>query len=398
MARQQLPPQIKKIEVTDRKSGAKSVVRYQVTVDAGINPETGKRQQVRRRYASEKKARDALAEITQQASVGTFVPRKAVTVEELCKDWLASLHNARVTTINGYAYVLAPLRERYGHLAAQKLTRQDLDKLLIELRDGGTKTTKGRIRAAWSPRSLNAAIDAWRLVLAYGCERRELAHNAAASMKKVPRGRREMATYTPAEIQLVLRAADSDRNGHLWYLALSGLRRGEIAGLRWSDVNFDEGTITVARSRVELGGGPTTVVENEPKTLSSRRTLPLDDGLAAVLKRASARYAQERLVLGAAHADAGYVASNEAGQPYTPGCLTHMWRKLAGVAGVRPIRLHDARHSCGTALHLRGVPLAVIAKWLGHADPSITARIYAHSQDEALRDAAKTLSGVVTSS
>jgi integrase len=160
--------------------------------------------------------------------------------------------------------------------------------------------------------SLNAAIDAWRLVLAYGCDRRELAHNAAAAMKKVARDHAEMQTYTPAEIRTVLRAADKDRNGHLWYLALSGLRRGEIAGLMWSDVDFDAGTITVARSRVELGGGPTTVLENEPKTKASRRTLPLDEGLLAVLRRASARYAQEKLALGAAHADSGYVACAEA--------------------------------------------------------------------------------------
>ena len=65
---------------------------------------------------------------------------------------------------------------------------------------------------------------------------------------------------------------------------------------------------------------------------------------------------------------------------------------------MRPIRLHDARHSCGTALHLRGVPLAVIAKWLGHADASITARLYIHSQDESLKAAGQSLGGVVTSS
>jgi integrase len=93
----------------------------------------------------------------------------------------------------------------------------------------------------------------------------------------------------------------------------------------------------------------------------------------------------------------GYVACTEAGEPYTPDALTHLWRKRAKAAGVRPIRLHDARHSCGTALHLRGVPLAVIAKWLGHANPAITARIYAHSQDEALGAAAASL-GAVTSS
>jgi integrase len=74
-----------------------------------------------------------------------------------------------------------------------------------------------------------------------------------------------------------------------------------------------------------------------------------------------------------------------------------MWHKVAKAAGVREIRLHDARHSCGTAVHPRGVPLAVIAQWLGHADASVTARIYAHSQDDALRAAGATLGQVVTS-
>jgi Phage integrase family len=71
-----------------------------------------------------------------------------------------------------------------------------------------------------------------------------------------------------------------------------------------------------------------------------------------------------------------------------------MWHKLAESAGVRPIRLHGARHSCGTALHLRGVPMAVIAKWLGNADAATTARIYAHSQDDALRAAGQSLGAV----
>ena len=392
MTRQQLPPQIKKIKVAERRTG-KSVVRYQVTVDAGQNPRTGRRQQVRRRYTTEKQARDALAEITQQVSSDAFVPRKAVAVEELCNDWLAALHNARPTTINGYAYCLAPLREQHGHLAAQKLTRPDLDKLFIALRDGGTKTAKGQ-RAGHGPTLTERCNRRLAAGARLRVRRRDLARNVAGSMKKVPRPRREMQTYTPEEIRLVLRAADNDRNGHLWYLALSGLRRGEIAGAKWSDIDLDAGTITIARNRVQVGAA--TVVENEPKTQSSRRTLPLDESLVTVLKRASARYAQEKLALGAAHADSCYVACNEAGEPYTPGALTNMWHRLTKAGGVRPIRLHDARHSCGTALHLRGVPMAVIAKWLGHADASITARIYAHSQDDALRAAGVTLGQVVT--
>ena len=105
-----------------------------------------------------------------------------------------------------------------------------------------------------------------------------------------------MDTYTPDEIRRVLRAADKDRNGHLWYLALSGLRRGEIAGLRWGDVDFDAGTISVARGRVQVGAA--AVDENEPKTRASRRTLPLDEGLLSVLgapqpamRRRSSRWA-----------------------------------------------------------------------------------------------------------
>jgi hypothetical protein len=170
MTRQQLPPQIRKIEVLDRKAG-KRVVRYQLTVDAGPIQSLADGGRCGAGSTPSGRRVRKLGKITNQASKGMFVPRKAVTVEQLCKDWLASLHNARTTTINGYGYVLAPLRERHGSLPAQKLTRPDLDALLAALRDGGTTTAKGHTRKAWSARSCNAAIDAWRLVLAYGCER-----------------------------------------------------------------------------------------------------------------------------------------------------------------------------------------------------------------------------------
>ncbi len=394
MARQQLPPQIKKVDVKNRRTG-KVEVRYELVVDAGKDPLTGKRRQVRRRFKTEKEAREGLSKVSHLAVTDAFIPRKTVTVEDLCADWLASLHNARATTVNAYRFSLAPLRERHGDLPAQKLTRPQLDRLLTDLKEGGMKTAKGNPRRVWASRSLNKAVDAWRSVLDYGVERRDLSHNVAAGMKKVQRVRREMDTYTPEEIREVLKLADTDRNGHLWYLALSGLRRGEIAGLRWSDIDFDRGELTIENNRVAAGAGK--VLEHAPKTLSSRRTLPLDAGLLGVLRRASARYARERLAMGHCHVDSGYVAVSEVGEAYTPDTLTRLWRKHVERAGVRVIRLHDARHSCGTAMHLRGVPLAVIAKWLGHADASITARIYAHSQPDALRDASATLGSVVTS-
>ena len=162
MARQQLPPQIKK-----RVSARTGTVRYEVILDAGKDA-SGNRRQVRRRYKTEQDAKDALREVQSAVHTNAFVPRKDVTVEQLCDDWLESLHNARATTIRGYAYVLAPLKEKHGHVVAQRLSRQQLDRLVLDLKEGGTKTVKGNLRGVWSSRSINLAINTWRLVFAYG--------------------------------------------------------------------------------------------------------------------------------------------------------------------------------------------------------------------------------------
>ena len=79
-----------------------------------------------------------------------------------------------------------------------------------------------------------------------------------------------------------------------------------------------------------------------------------------------------------------------------PGTLVLAWKRLLTRAGVRQLRLHDARHTCGTLMHLRGVPVAVIAAWLGHIDAAFTMRTYVHSQNDALRSAASVMD-VVTS-
>src|SRR5258705_3380541 len=117
MSRQQLPPQIKKVTVADRKTG-KSVVRYQVTVDTGTNPQTGRRQQARRRCATERAAREALAQIADATVRGQFVSRSNLTVDQLCVDYMAGRHKLRASSKAKLEYDLAPLRERYGQLPA----------------------------------------------------------------------------------------------------------------------------------------------------------------------------------------------------------------------------------------------------------------------------------------
>ncbi|MFD6354088.1 tyrosine-type recombinase/integrase [Nocardia tengchongensis] len=392
MIRQQLPPQITKMMVTDRRT-KKEVVRYEVVADAGRDPETGKRHQIRRRFKTEKEARNALATFLAQAASGTFVPRKDVTMAEIIDDWLKSLHSVRQVTLVGYEYNLSPVKQRYGSLPVQKLTRKHLDELVVALRAGGTLTEKGRVRRPWGPRSLNRTVDTTAMVLDYAMDRKLVARNVADQIKAVPRRRKKPDTYTAAEVRQVLDSVLGDRNEHLWHLALRGLRRGEIGGLRWRNIDFDSGTLSIDTSRAAADG---VVVEDEPKTEASKRTLPMDDDLVRVLKRAHNRQAAEKLVIGDAYGSGGYVACDEAGNPYHPATLTHRWIKTAKAAGVRHIRLHDCRHTAGTTMHLRKVPIAVIAEWLGHTDASFTQRTYAHSQDHALTDAAAVLGAVVT--
>jgi integrase len=89
-----------------------------------------------------------------------------------------------------------------------------------------------------------------------------------------------------------------------------------------------------------------------------------------------------------------HVACDETGQPYHPDLLTSRWRRMLDELGIKRVRLHDARHSCATLMHLRQVPIAVIAAWLGHASAAFTMSVYAHSQDDALKAAASSFSRV----
>ena len=103
-----------------------------------------------------------------------------------------------------------------------------------------------------------------------------LVRDVAALVDRLPRPRQKMKTFTDAEVKRLLKHAETDRLAHAWHLALSGLRRGEMCGLRWSDVDLKDGTLTVAHNRVSVNG---QAMDSDPKTDGSGRTLPLSPPL-----------------------------------------------------------------------------------------------------------------------
>jgi integrase len=250
--RQQLPPQIKKVDVTDRKTG-KRVVRYQLTVDAGKSA-IGGRRQVRRRYASEREARNALAKITGGALDGTFVARSALTIEQACRDWLAGMHDIEPTTRAAYTHALKPLRGRHGDMPVQQLTKSHLDQLVTDLTTGAFPGHKRN----WTANSVNPMLNLISRVLADLVRQGALSRDVAALVKRLKRPETKLTTFTEEEVRRLLEHVQNDRLGHAWHLALAGLRRGEVSGLRWSDVDLDAdrdaGTLTIAHNRVSVGG------------------------------------------------------------------------------------------------------------------------------------------------
>ncbi|AWK74262.1 recombinase XerD [Rhodococcus oxybenzonivorans] len=383
-----LPPGVRKITLP---SGA---TRYELIVDAGPDPDTGKRRQTRKRFRTEKEVRTAYSEITSKVGNGEYTTRNIHTVDKVCADYLNGRHRLRPTSLSKLEYDLQPLRQLFGDLKVQQIKKSHIDEMIRRLRDGGTVTAAGRVRKPWSARSVNKTILAVHQVLDDARKQGLVMRNVADGVDALEVDHVEMKTFTPDEVEKLLTAADRDRNGQAWHLALCGLRRGEICGLRWADVDLDKNLLAITNTRTSAGGRTT---EGAPKSKASRRVLPIPTRLRQVLVDARERQVGEKANLGVDYVgDGSYVVSNEVGQPYSPAVLSRYWRDITITAGVRPIRLHDARHTAATTMHLQGVPVAVIAQWIGHSSAAFTMQVYAHSQDEALLQAASVFGAAVT--
>ncbi|GAC1324204.1 MAG: hypothetical protein NVSMB13_05200 [Mycobacteriales bacterium] len=208
-----------------------------------------------------------------------------------------------------------------------------------------------------------------------------------ATHAKAPRPRRvEMATWTAEQATSFLRAAAGHRLYACWLLALTcGLRRGELAGLRWRDVDLERGEVRIVSQRTT--DADWKIVTKEPKG-TSRRTLDVGPLAVAALQAHWQQAQVERQQWGHAYSDVGLVFAREDGTGYHPSRLSDMFQQLAAEAGVPIIRLHDARHSCATLALDAGIHPKVVQQLLGHASWSTTMDLYSHLVERLQKDAA----------
>ncbi|MFI2349364.1 tyrosine-type recombinase/integrase [Streptomyces sp. NPDC019443] len=222
----------------------------------------------------------------------------------------------------------------------------------------------------------------------------ELPRNVARNVKTATPRPRRFQPLTAAEARQFLQAANSDRLHALYELALrTGLRKGELLGLHWEDLELDSGTATIHRSLQRTRTGGLTLLHT--KTRASERRIALPTECINSLKLHRERQHEEHQAGGTGWTDNGLVFTTPAGGPLDAANLTRRFRRLLHRAGLRMIRFHDLRHSTATLLLEQGIDLVVIKELLGHAHIGVTAGVYAHVRLRLQRQAIDTLNDVL---
>ena len=213
-----------------------------------------------------------------------------------------------------------------------------------------------------------------------------------AAATRAPKGEaKEMTVWTGVQARDFLDALADDRLIGLWTLALhTGLRRGELAGLRWNDIDLNAGTLTVAQQRTTANHA---VVITTPKAKSQRQLL-LAPATIAALREHLNRQRQERVALGPDWTDSGYVFVDEAGVEFHPHRFTKKFEDAIKRTGAPKIRLHDTRHTMASLALEAGVHPKVVQEQLGHSAIAVTLDTYSHVPQAVRRDSADKIAGL----
>jgi len=367
------------------------IKRYRFVVDIGRDPKTGKRQQKTMTFDKKGEARKEYDRIRHQSSEGTYVKPSKATVNEIIDSYLkGATRGKRANTVRNYKDSFRCVRELYGDKPAQGISKDHVEDLVDYMLTKGRKRG-GKPGTGLSGRSVNLTLGRLRAAFEQAVLEGKLVRNVVSLVKPVSYQQVERQTWTRAEVRKFLGAITDDRLAAAWRLSLYGLRRGEVLGLRWSDIDLTQKTLTVRQTRVLVDY---QVVIEEPKSKNGFRTLPLDDELFAGLKALRKQQQAEAEEAGEAYDASGYVVTDELGMPVHPEWYSDEFGRILRSVKLRRITLHDSRHTTLSLMEKAGVPISVISKWAGHYDSAFTQKTYVHAESEDLAEGAKSLAKI----
>ncbi len=348
--------------------------RWRILIDVGYD-EWGKRKRLSHSVAgSRKKAEAELVRLLHEMATDTYVPDSGISSKDYLEKWL---EHARTTTapstFRRYRQIVT--KELIPAFGTTKLA--DLSPLQIQAFLGRSLTRKAETRdEALSPRTVLHFYRVLRRALGQAVRWQLLMRNPCDLVDPPRVQQTEMKALDEKQLLTLLAAFRGTR----FYVpvllaATTGMRRGEILGQRWSDVNLETGEMQVVRSLQET---PEGLSFKTPKTRKGRRMVLLPQVAIAALKAHRAQQNEERLALGSAYQDQDLIFARADGSMWPPAQFSPDFRRTLRRRGQPAIRFHDLRHTHASQLLKAGVPVKVVSERLGHATASITLDVYSH--------------------
>jgi integrase len=372
------------------------VHRWEYTLELPAGADGKRRQVTRGGFATMTEAAEARAAVLSSHRAGTLPSReiRRETVGEYLERWFAekSTTDRSPGTLRSYRghldLYLIP------HLGALRLT--DLRAHHVSAMLAAIRTAPGRAR----PMSAATQVRVFatlRAAVRQAVKRGEIPHDHTAHVD-LPDGKRpDVEPWEPDTLWALVEHLDGAephtmeaRVRHVvMFAAGTGLRLGEICGLRWEDVDLDRGVLTVHQQAQTIGR---ELVYRRPKTKRSKgRVVPLAGWVPEVLRAVRIRQARERLAWGEAWEDTGLVFTMPGGGGLVPSSVSKAFVRYSRTAGLPPCRFHDLRHLAASTLIRQGVPLAIVSRILGHTSITITMDTYGHVRmDDDVRQAMDT--------
>jgi integrase len=376
---------------------AKKGNRYYAVVYEGVDAATQK--ESHRWYIggrTRKEAERVLAELIKHQHDGDYRAPERITVEAyLLERWLPMKRaQLRPSSFDSYERNLKNhVIPRLGSVPLQRLTPEDLDGLYADLLSGGRRNGSGGCLSAKTVRYVHGIV---RKALADAHRKGTVSRNVAdlADPPKASAFRRqEMRAWNAAQLRQFLEEMSTHRLYGAFFLAANtGMRRGEVLGLRWRDVDFSAGRLSVQQALISIAY---RLELADVKTNAGRRTIDLDERTRAVLRARRKQQLEEHLLIGRRCTDDTLVFSQPDGSPIRPDYLSQLFERHLTRSVLPRIRFHDLRHTHATILLQAGVPVKVVSERLGHANPAFTMTVYQHVLPGMQADAAATFSETV---
>ena len=346
------------------------------------------RKQHTKSFRTKKEAQQFLTDTMAAIRGGVFSePTKVTLGEFLLERWLPTKKMAvRVSTYASYrGLVERHVIPALGHVQIQQLTADRLDRFYADLVAHGLATKTIRNIHVLLHRALTDAV------------RKSLVPRNVADASDPPKlnraDREEMKTWTPEQLREFFAGIATHRLAAAYILAATtGMRRGEVLGVRWRDIDFKARRLHVQQTVLTV---EYQIIIGRPKTLRGERKIALDDQTIQVLQSHRAAQRREKQLLGDGYQDHGLVFAREDGTPVHPDYFSQTFDRTVRRLGLPKIRLHDLRHTHATLGLAAGVHVKVISDRLGHATTSFTQDVYMHAIPAVEEDAADQIAHIV---